>query len=99
LNPPALEALQHGVPTVLCLTGGLKSFAHQQLGQAPEEVVRLVDHGFFHLTPTSLAAKPRPTQQEVVAECRGDYQQFFSDAAVSQGWMDVCGIGSRFSEA
>jgi len=89
LSMAALEALQHGVPAVLCRTGGLISFAHPQLGPAPEEVVRLVEPGLFPQTLVDLASRPRRSQEVAVAECRAYYERYFSDASVLQRWRDV----------
>lgn len=57
LSMATLEALQHGVPAVLCRAGGLKSFAHHQLGPAAEKVVRLVEPGVFPQTLVHLGAR------------------------------------------
>jgi len=91
LSMATLEALQHGVPAVLCRTGGLKSFAHPQLGPAAEEVVRLVESGVFSQTLVDLASRPRRSQAVVVADCRAYYERYFSDASVLQRWLAVVG--------
>lgn len=85
LSMATLESLQHGVPAVLCKTGGLKSFGHPQLGPASDEVVRLVDPKTYADTLVMLASRPR--RPEAVAECREYYEKFFSDEKVLQRWL------------
>lgn len=92
LSMATLESLQHGVPAMLCSTGGLVSFAHRQLGPAPEEAVRLVDPKEYARVLEKMAARPRRPQTEVVEECREYYERFFNDAAVRQKWLNVLGV-------
>jgi glycosyltransferase involved in cell wall biosynthesis len=87
LSMAALEALQHGVPTVVCRTGGLKSFAHQQLGPAPTEVVRLIAPKLLTQTLNELALQPRRSQ--AVGECRDYFEKYFSDKVVSLRWLEI----------
>mgnify|MGYP000889990760 CR=1 FL=1 len=89
LSMATLESLQHGVPAVLCRTGGLTSFAHPDLGPAAEEVVRLVAPADYAETLVRLANRPRRAQAETVAECRAYYDKHFSDAVVLQRWLSV----------
>jgi glycosyltransferase involved in cell wall biosynthesis len=89
LSMATLESLQHGVPAMLCSTGGLVSFVHPQLGPAPEDVVRLVDPKEYAGVLEKLAAKPRRPQAAVVQECRDYYERFFNDPAVLQKWLNV----------
>lgn len=89
LSMATLESIQHGVPALLCRTGGLVSFAHPQLGPASEEVVRLVDPRAYAGTLVELASRPRRLQAEVVTECREYYERYFNDPAVRQRWLDV----------
>lgn len=89
LSMATLEAMQHGVPAMLCSTGGLVSFAHHQLGPASEEVVRLVEPKDYAAKLEELAARSRRPQVEVVRECREHYERYFNDAAVLQRWLDV----------
>lgn len=89
LSMATLESLQHGVPAMLCSTGGLVSFAHRQLGPAPENVVRLVDPKEYAGVLKKLAAMPRRPQAEVVKECRDYYERFFNDPTVLQRWLSV----------
>ena len=89
LSMATLESLQHGVPAVLCRTGGLVSFAHPQLGPAPDEVVRLVDPKQLVETLEMLATRPRRQQATAVSECRSYYERFFNDSVVEQRWLAV----------
>ncbi len=89
LSMAALESIQHGVPALLCRTGGLASFAHAQLGPAAEEVVRLVSPQDYAETLENLAQQPRRPQAGMVMPCRDYYEQFFSDSAVLQRWLAV----------
>jgi len=89
LSMATLESLQHGVPAILCRTGGLVSFAHPQLGPAPDEVVRLVDPRMFPETLDRLASSPRRDQAVAVRECRNYYETYFSDRRVLDLWLRV----------
>ena len=89
LSMATLEALQHGVPALLCRSGGLVSFAHPDLGPAPEDVVRLVDRTAFIQAMETFAAAPRRPQAAMVTACRAYYERFFSDAAVRGRWLAV----------
>lgn len=89
LSMATLESLQHGVPALLCRTGGLVSFAHPQLGPASEDVVRLVEPRAYADTLVELASRPRRPQADAVTECREYYDRFFNDPAVRQRWLDV----------
>ena len=92
LSMATLECLQHGVPAVLCRTGGLKSFGHAELGPAPDEVVRLIDPEDLPAVLNHLALRPR--RFEVVGECRDYYEKYFSDNVVMQRWREVLRKGS-----
>ena len=92
LSMSTLEALQHGVPALLCKTGGLVSFAHPQLGPAPDEVVRLVAPEDFSALLETLAQTPRRSPGDAVRQCRDYYAAFFSDEAVRQRWLEVLAI-------
>jgi glycosyltransferase involved in cell wall biosynthesis len=87
LSMATLECLQHGVPAVLCRTGGLKSFGQAELGPAPDEVVRLIDPKDLQAVLNALAVRPRRPQ--AVGECRDYYEKFFSDKVVMQRWLEV----------
>jgi glycosyltransferase involved in cell wall biosynthesis len=89
LSMATLESLQHGVPAMLCSTGGLVSFIHPQLGPAPEDVVRLVDPKEYAGVLEKLAVLPRRSQAEAVQQCREYYERFFNDPAVLQKWLNV----------
>ncbi len=89
LSMATLESLQHGVPAILCRTGGLKSFGHADLGPAPDEVVRLIEPKDYPETLRRIAAQPRRAQQEIVGQCRDYYEKHFSDEVVLQRWLDV----------
>jgi len=89
LSMATLESLQHGVPAVLCRTGGLISFGHPQLGPAPEEVVRLVDPKQYDQTLVMLATRPRRSQVEAVSQCLDYYERFFQDSVVKERWLAV----------
>jgi glycosyltransferase involved in cell wall biosynthesis len=91
LSMATLEALQHGVPAVLCRMGGLISFAHPELGPAAGEVVRLVEPAAFSQTLTDLASQSRRSQKEAVAQCRTYYEKYFRDEVVLQQWLSVVG--------
>lgn len=92
LSMAALEALQHGVPSLVCRTGGLKSFAHPGLGPAPENVIRLVDPGQFAPALTALCGGVRPSWERCGAACLAHYDRWFSDAAVGGGWRSLLGL-------
>lgn len=89
LSMATLESLQYGVPAVLCRTGGLKSFAHPDLGPAADDVVRLVAPADLAHTLDELAAQPRPNPANSIAACRTYYEKFFSDAAVAGRWQEI----------
>lgn len=89
LSMATLESLQHGVPAILCRTGGLKSFGHADLGPAPDEVVQLTVPQDYPSVLLKIAAQPRRSQEEVVAQCRNYYEKNFSDKVVLQRWLDV----------
>lgn len=94
LSMATLEALQHGVPALLCRTGGLVSFGNSQLGPAPDDVVGLVDRAAFAKAMEEFSGRPRRAQDEVVTACRTYYERFFSDEVVRQRWLAVLGTGS-----
>ncbi|MFZ4778987.1 MAG: glycosyltransferase, partial [Terrimicrobiaceae bacterium] len=89
LSMAALEGMQHGVPAVICRTGGLKSFAHAELGPAPESVVRLVEPGALISTLVELAGNPRPSWDASGALCLAHYDRYFSNSAVLERWLSV----------
>ncbi len=89
LSMATLESLQHGVPAMLCRTGGLKSFAHPDLGPAPEDAVRLVAPENYADAVLQVAGSPRRCQDEIVAACRSYYERHFSDEVVLQRWISV----------
>jgi len=92
LSMAALEALQHGVASLICRTGGLKSFAHHGLGPAPENVIRLVDPENFVAALTALCSGERPPWEQCGAACLVHYDRWFSDAAVGGGWRSLMGL-------
>lgn len=92
LSMAALEALQHGVPSLICRTGGLKSFAHPGLGPAPEDVIRLVDPEQFATTLTGHCRGGRPSWEQCGAACLAHYDRWFSDAAVGGRWRSLLGL-------
>jgi glycosyltransferase involved in cell wall biosynthesis len=89
LSMAALESLQHGVPCVICRTGGLKSFAHPDLGPAPETVIRLVEVEDLPALLASLSRQPRPPWESVGQSCLDHYARHFSDAAILKRWQDL----------
>lgn len=92
LSMAALEALQHGVPSLICRTGGLKSFAHPGLGPAPENVIRLVEPENLTAAITALCGRGRPSWEQCGAACLAHYDRWFSDAAVGGGWRSLLGL-------
>jgi len=92
LSMAALEALQHGVPSLICRTGGLKSFAHPGLGPAPENVIRLVDPRHLEAALTALCGGRRPSWEQCGAACLAHYDRWFSDAAVGGSWRSLLGF-------
>lgn len=89
LSMVTLEALQHGVPALICRSGGLVSFAHPELGPAPASVVHLVEREDFLPTLEILARQPREPQSAVIARCREYYEANFSDQRIRQKWLDI----------
>lgn len=89
LSMVALEALQHGTPSLLCATGGLVSFGMPDLGPAPQSIVGLAK-------PAELAAElrhrmtsSRPDPVKNGGACLKYYRDFFSDEAVLKRWADL----------
>lgn len=89
LSMAALEALQHGVPSVICRTGGLKSFAHPELGPAPDPVIRLVEPEALPSTLAALSKDPRPSWDSTGVLCLAHYDRYFSDHAILNRWLEV----------
>lgn len=89
LSMAALEALQHGVPAIICRTGGLRSFAHPDLGPAPESVIRLVEPKELPAVLTSLSQQSRPPWNPTGTACLAHYDRYFSNAAVLNRWRDL----------
>ncbi|MCX6970235.1 MAG: glycosyltransferase [Verrucomicrobia bacterium] len=89
LSMAALESLQHGVPCVICRTGGLKSFAHPDLGPAPDSVIRLVDAADLPAMLDDLSRQPRPSWESTGQACLEHYDRHFSDAAILKRWQDL----------
>lgn len=87
LSMAALESLQHGVPAVICRTGGLKSFAHPELGPADEAVVRLVAPDDLAATLVRLSQEPRPSWDSSGRLCLAHYERHFSDKVVLKRWL------------
>ncbi|MEI6493795.1 MAG: glycosyltransferase [Verrucomicrobiota bacterium] len=89
LSMAALESLQHGVPAVICRTGGLRSFAHPDLGPAPENVIRLVEPNELAATLDGLSLLPRPSWIPTGPACLAHYDRYFSNAAILNRWRDL----------
>ena len=86
LSMAALESLQHGVPAVICRTGGLRSFAHPDLGPAPENVIRLVEPKDLPATLALLSRQPEPSWETTGTACLAHYDRYFSNAAILKRW-------------
>lgn len=89
LSMAALESLQHGVPAIICRTGGLRSFAHPDLGPAPEGVIRLVEPKDLPATLADIARMPPPTWIPDGQACLAHYDRYFSNAAVVKRWTGL----------
>ena len=89
LSMAALESLQHGVPAVICRTGGLRSFEHPDLGPAPESVVRLVEPKDLLAALASLSRQPAPPWETIGIACLAHYDRYFSNAAILKRWKDL----------
>lgn len=89
LSMAALESLQHGVPCVICRTGGLKSFAHPDLGPAPDSAIRLVKSEDLLSVLAGLSRQPRPSWESAGQSCLDHYDRYFSDAAILKRWQDL----------
>ena len=89
LSMAALEGLQHGVPAVICRTGGLRSFAHPELGPAPENVIRLVEPGELPALLASLSRQPGPSWSPTGGDCLAHYDRYFSNAAILNRWREL----------
>ena len=89
LSMAALESLQHGVPAVICRTGGLRSFAHPDLGPAPENVIRLVEPKELPAVLADLSREPAPSWKTAGSACLAHYDRYFSDAAIVNRWRDL----------
>lgn len=89
LSMAALESLQHGVPCIICRTGGLKSFAHPDLGPAPDSVIRLVKAAELPAVLAGLSRQPRPSWESTGQACLDHYDRHFSDAAILKRWQDL----------
>ncbi|MEI6070159.1 MAG: glycosyltransferase family 4 protein [Verrucomicrobiae bacterium] len=83
-----LEALQFGVPVLATRTGGMRSFAMDELGPADPDVVRLVEP---HELPEALSAASPPSP-ELRGRCREYYGRFFSDAVLASHWRKLLSI-------
>jgi glycosyltransferase involved in cell wall biosynthesis len=92
LSMAALESLQHGVPPVICRTGGLQSFGHPELGPVPEGVLQLVAPEALPSKLTELALGPRPEWDPTGLRCLSHYDRFFADKAVVNRWLSLLGI-------
>lgn len=86
LSMAVLEALQHGVPTIVCNSGGLGSFAHSELGPAPEHVVRLIEREKVVQVLMEAAAAGRKTTRDMARDCRVHYDAVFADSRVAGRW-------------
>jgi glycosyltransferase involved in cell wall biosynthesis len=86
LSMAALESLQHGVPAVICRTGGLGSFEHPDLGPAPENVIRLVEPEEVPGVLAGLSRQPAPSWNPTGAACLAHYDRYFSNAAILKRW-------------
>ena len=89
LSMAALESLQHGVPAVICRTGGLRSFAHPDLGPAPENVIRLVEAMELPAVLADLSRQPKPSWIPAGSACLAHYDRYFSNAAIRDRWRDL----------
>ncbi|MEI8311443.1 MAG: glycosyltransferase [Verrucomicrobiota bacterium] len=89
LSMAALESLQHGVPAVICRTGGLRSFAHPDLGPAPESIIRLVEPKELPATLAGLSRQPRPPWNPTGPACLAHYDRHFSNDAILNRWTDL----------
>lgn len=89
LSMAALESLQHGVPCVICRTGGLKSFAHRDLGPAPDAVIRLVQPDALPSLLSELSRQPCPSWNPVGKDCLDHYDRHFSDAVILKRWLGL----------
>lgn len=89
LSMAVLEALQHGVPSIVCRTGGLRSFEHPDLGPAPSDIIHLVPANT--LVPTleyALSSNHRCTQT-IANRCNRFYRAAFSNATIARKWVDI----------
>lgn len=85
LSLAVLEGLQHGVPSIVCRTGGLRSFEHPELGGPRPEEIRLVPRdGLGDCLET--AAREGRMMFAGGAACLAHYERFFSNDAVSGRW-------------
>lgn len=89
LSMAALEGLQHGVPAIICRTGGLRSFAHPDLGPAPESVIRLVEPKQLPAVLAGLTRLPKPSWIPTGPACLAHYDRYFSNAAILKRWTDL----------
>ncbi len=89
LSMVALEALQHGTPSLLCRTGGLVSFGLPDLGPAPDSVVGLVEPQEFQNELARRLAVPRPDPISNGRACRDYYERYFRDDAIRRRWLDL----------
>jgi glycosyltransferase involved in cell wall biosynthesis len=89
LSMAALESLQHGVPAIICRTGGLRSFAHPELGPAPENVIRLVEPKELPAVLAGLSRQPGPSWTPTGGDCLAHYDRYFSNAAILNRWRDL----------
>lgn len=89
LSMAALEGLQHGVPAIICRTGGLRSFAHPDLGPAPESVIHLVEPAELPAALAALSRLPKPSWIPTGPACLAHYDRYFSNAAILNRWTDL----------
>lgn len=89
LSMVALEAMQHGVPVIMCRAGGLVSFENPGLGPAPADVIELVDVADLPSALNARAGTQRPASGESVTRCRNHYLAHFSDAVILKRWLTL----------
>ncbi|MDX2080505.1 MAG: glycosyltransferase family 4 protein [Terrimicrobiaceae bacterium] len=86
LSMAVLEALQHGVPALVCQTGGLRSFRHTDLGPPADDIIRLIPADAVASSLEMIFSKNEMCTSEKARRCREHYERFFSNDRVAGRW-------------
>lgn len=89
LSMAVLEALQHGVPALVCQTGGLRSFHHPDLGPPGDDIIRLIPPDQVAASLQTILADNEACLPEKAKRCREHYDRYFSNPVVASRWRNL----------